>query len=241
MALARQDDETPNLIQNGGTMKTLDLKKKYQTLYKPSARKIELVDVPELQFLMIDGRIEKGQSPGTSPSFQEAMGAIYGAAYTLKFTSKKRKTNAIDYPVMALEAIWWVEDGKFDITKPDNWFWRAMILQPDHIDQAMLDEALTKLRAKKPSPAIDLLRLTRYAEGLCMQTMHVGPYATEPATVARMQALAAESGLVERHEHMRSGKKDIVFDHHEIYLGDPRRSAPEKLKTVLRHPVKKLK
>jgi hypothetical protein len=220
-------------------MKTLDLRKKYQPLYKPSARAIALVDVPELQFLMIDGRIEKGQSPGTSPAFQEAMGAMYGAAYTLKFMSKRRKTNPIDYPVMALEAVWWVEDGRFDIAKPDNWFWRAMILQPDHIDSAMLVEALAKLRAKKPSPAINKLRLERYAEGLCVQTMHVGPYATEPATVSRMQAFAAAGGLVDRHEHIRRGKRDEVFDHHEIYLGDPRRSAPDKLKTVLRHPVKK--
>ena len=101
-------------------MKTLDLRKKYQHLYKPSAKKIDLVDVPEFSFVMIDGRIEKGQSPGTSPAFQDAMQALYGAAYTLKFTSKLRKTNAIDYPVMALEAIWWVENGVFEISKPDD-------------------------------------------------------------------------------------------------------------------------
>jgi hypothetical protein len=222
-------------------MKLLDLRKQYQSLYKPSARTIDIVDVPELRFLMIDGRIEKGQSPGTSPAFQEAMGAMYGAAYTLKFMSKKRKTNAIDYPVMALEAIWWVEDGKFDIAKPDNWFWRAMIMQPDHITAEMFTEAVEKLRAKKPSPSVEKLRLESYCEGLCVQTMHIGPYAAEPATVARMQAFAAEHGLVDRHEHIRRGKQDSVFDHHEIYLGDPRKAAPDKLKTVLRHPVAKAK
>jgi hypothetical protein len=222
-------------------MKTLDLRKKYKPLYQPSARQIDLVVVPEFQFLMLDGQIEKGQSPGTSPAFQEAMGAIYGAAYTLKFMSKQRKTNAIDFPVMPLEALWWVEDGQFDITRPDNWYWRAMILQPDHITSQLFADALEKLHMKKPSPALELLRLQKYAEGLSVQTMHIGPYATEPGTVARMQTFAAEHTLAERHDHAKKKGYTEVFDHHEIYLGDPRKAAPEKLKTVLRHPVLKKK
>jgi hypothetical protein len=218
-------------------MKTLDLRKQYKHLYQPSAKAPVVVDVPEFSFVMIDGRIEKGKSPGKSPAFQEAMTALYGAAYTLKFMSKLREKNAINFPVMALEAIWWVEDGQFDIRKPDNWSWRAMIMQPDHITPAMFVEALEQLRRKKPGPGIDKLRLERYREGLCVQIMHVGPYATEPATVERMQAYAAEQGLADRHDRVMQNGRLQVFDHHEIYLGDPRRSAPEKLKTVLRHPV----
>jgi hypothetical protein len=130
-----------------------------------------------------------------------------------------------------------VEDGQFDIRKPDNWSWRAMIMQPDHITPAMFAEALEQLRRKKPGPGIEKLRLERYREGLCVQIMHVGPYATEPATVERMQAYAAEQGLADRHDQVMRNGRVQVFDHHEIYLGDPRRSAPEKLKTVLRHPV----
>ncbi|MBE0669727.1 MAG: hypothetical protein IH588_03990, partial [Anaerolineales bacterium] len=103
-------------------MKILDLKKQFKHLYQPSAKKIEAVQVPNLQFAMIDGAIEKGSEPGRSPSFAEATQALYGLAYTLKFMLKKRKTNAIDYPVMALEGLWWVEDGFFDITVKDNWF-----------------------------------------------------------------------------------------------------------------------
>lgn len=218
-------------------MKTLDLRKQYKHLYQPSAKAPVVVDVPEFSFVMIDGRIEKGKSPGESPAFQEAMTALYGAAYTLKFMSKLRGKNAINFPVMALEAIWWVEDGQFDIRKPDNWSWRAMIMQPDHITLAMFVEALEQLRRKKPGPGIEKLRLERFREGLCVQIMHVGPYATEPATIERLRAFAAEQGFAERHDRGMQNGCQQVFDHHEIYLGDPRRSAPEKLKTVLRHPL----
>jgi hypothetical protein len=220
-------------------LKKLDLKKELRHLYRPSAKEVELIKVPKFTFVMLDGQIEPGQTPGTSPAFGEALGALYGAAYTLKFMSKLSPTNPIDYSVMALEALWWVEDGWFDITQPGNWHWRAMIMQPDHITRQMFTEALKKLREKKPSPAVDQLRLEAYQEGLCVQTMHVGPYATEPATVARMQAFAAEQGYVDRHERVRRQGHLLVYDHHEIYLGDPRRAQPEKLQTVLRHPVKK--
>ncbi len=208
-------------------MKKLDLRKKYKDLYLPSAKKVAVVDVPDFLFVMIDGRMEKGKSPGESPAFQEAMQALYGAAYTLKFMSKLRKKNAIEYPVMALEGLWWVEGGTFDIAKPDNWRYRAMMMLPDHITPGMFAEALDKIRQKRPSPSVEKLRLERFQEGLCIQTMHIGPYAAEPATIQRMNAFAAENGYALRGEH------------HEIYLGDPRRCAPEKLKTVLRHPVKK--
>ena len=220
-------------------MKTLDLRKQFKSLYQPSAKTPEVVDVPDLLFLMVDGRIGKGETPGVSPAFQQAIQALYGAAYTLKFMSKQRKTGAVDYPVMALEAIWWVEDGRFDLSKPEDWSWRTMIMQPDLVTHEMVDEALTKLRKKRPSPALDLLRLDRFHEGLAVQMMHVGPYSEEPATVARMQAFAAEQGLEERHDRVRKGSRLVVHDHHEIYLGDPRRSAPEKLKTVVRHPLKR--
>ncbi len=156
-------------------MKKLDLRKKYKDLYIPSAKKVAVVDVPDFLFVMIDGRMEKGKSPGESPAFQEAMQALYGAAYTLKFMSKLRKKNPVDCPVMALEGLWWVEGGTFDITRPDNWRYRAMIMLPDHINKTMFDEALGKIRTKRPSPAVEKLRLERFREGLCIQTMHIGP------------------------------------------------------------------
>jgi hypothetical protein len=213
-------------------MKILDLKKELKYLYQPSAKKVELVNVPCLQFAMIDGAIEKGKEPGNSPAFQEATQALYSISYTLKFMLKKRKTHAIDYPVMALEGLWWVEDGMFDITVKDNWFYTLMILQPDVITKDIFVEGLEQVKKKKgDSPALAKLGLAEFEEGLCVQVMHIGPYATEPATVDQMHAFAAENGYRDR-----VGSNG---QHHEIYLGDPRKADPAKLKTVLRHPVEK--
>jgi hypothetical protein len=214
-------------------MKVLDLKKDLKYLYQPLAKKVEIVKVPRLQFAMIDGAIEKGKEPGNSPAFQEATQALYSISYTLKFMLKKRKTNAVDYPVMALEGLWWVEDGMFDITVKDNWFYTLMILQPEVITKDVFAEGLAEVKKKKgDSPALSQLRLANFEEGLCMQVMHIGPYATEPATVERMRAFALENGYRDRVGP--NGK------HHEIYLGDPRKADPAKLKTVLRHPLEKI-
>ncbi|MCA2000984.1 MAG: GyrI-like domain-containing protein [Chloroflexi bacterium] len=214
-------------------MKTLDLKKQFKYLYQPSAKKIEIVQVPNLQFAMIDGEIEKGSEPGKSPSFAEATQALYSVSYTLKFALKKRKTNPIDYPVMALEGLWWVEDGKFDIAVKDNWFYTLMIMQPDAVTQEIFEEAREEVRRKKgDNNALNKARLARFEEGLCAQTMHIGPYATEPATIDRMKEFMAENGL--RDNVGPNGK------HHEIYISDPRKAAPDKMKTVLRHPVAKI-
>jgi hypothetical protein len=215
-------------------MKTLDLKPQYKYLYQPSAKKIEIVQVPRLQFAMIDGAIEKGSEPGKSPLFAKATETLYSLSYTLKFMFKKRKTNPIDYPVMALEGLWWVEDGFFDITVKDNWFYTLMILQPDIVTGEVFEEAREQVRRKKgDSEMLGKARLAQFEEGLCAQTMHIGPYATEPVTIERMKEFMAENGLKDRVGP--SGGK-----HHEIYLSDPRKAAPEKMKTVLRHPVVKV-
>ncbi len=216
-------------------MKTLDLKKELKYLYAPSAKKVEIVKVPPLQFAMIDGAIEKGHSPGDSPGFQEAVQALYGISYTLKFMFKKRRTNPIDYPVMALEGLLWLTEGEvFDITIKDNWSYTLMILQPDIIMQDIFEEGLAEVRRKRGnSPALSKLRLAKFDEGLCVQVMHIGPYATEPATIERMKAFVEENGYRDCVGHDRK--------HHEIYMGDPRKADPSKLKTVLRHPIEKVK
>ena len=214
-------------------MKVLDLRKQYKYLYQPSAKKIETVQVPCLQFAMIDGAIEKGSEPGKSPLFAEATQAMYSMAYTLKFMLKKRKTNAIDYPVMALEGLWGVEDGFFDITVKDNWFYTLMILQPDVVTPEVFEEAREQVRRKRgESDSLAKVRLGTFEEGLCVQVMHLGPYATEPATIERMHEYMQENRL--RDNVGPNGK------HHEIYLGDPRNADPSKLKTVLRHPVARM-
>ncbi len=214
-------------------MKTLDLKKELKYLYAPSAKKVEVVQVPRFQFAMIDGAIEKGHGPGDSPGFQEAVQALYGVSYTLKFMLKKRKTNPIDYPVMALEGLLWLTAGDvFDINIKDNWSYTLMILQPEVIKQEIFAEGLAQVRRKRgDSAALSKLRLESFEEGLCAQVMHIGPYATEPATIERMRDFMKENGY-----------RDCVGlegKHHEIYMGDPRKADPAKLKTVLRHPIEK--
>ncbi|MBP1693371.1 MAG: uncharacterized protein H6Q37_1254 [Chloroflexi bacterium] len=213
-------------------METLDLRKQWKHLYNPSAKKVEVVQVPGIQFAMIDGEIETGHGPGSSPDFQAAMEALYGISYTLKFAAKLRKENPIDYPVMALEGLWGVEGfdrATFDISNPAGWQYTVMIMQPDLVTPEMFADGLGQLRKKRgDQPVFAKLRLERFEEGLCIQTMHLGPYATEMETIAKMDDFAAANG------YGMHGK------HHEIYMGDPRKAAPEKLKTVLRHPVHKI-
>jgi len=211
-------------------VRTLDLKSDLKYLYRPSARSVEIVHVPRLQFAMVDGAMQVGERPGTSAGFSGAVAALYSLSYTLKSMFKKRLTDPIDYPVMALEGLWWVEDGIFDINVMDNWRYTLMILQPDVVTPDLFDQAVVAARAKRgDSPALSKLRLESFEEGPCIQVMHIGPYATEPATMGRMAAFALEHGY---RDLVGSGGK-----HHEIYLGDPRRADPAKLKTILRHPV----
>jgi hypothetical protein len=174
---------------------------------------------------MIDGRLEPGKEPATSEAFQEALIALYGVSYTLKFASKLRKMDPIDYPVMALEGLWWTDRGELDFDKREVWQWTLMMLQPDHITPTMVQEALEQQQKKRPNPALSRLRFERFQEGLCMQIMHLGPYADEPRTIEKMAEFA------QAHGYCLCGK------HHEIYLGDPRRARPDRLKTVLRHPI----
>lgn len=208
-------------------MEKLDLRKQYRYLYFPSAKTVEVVDVPQFKFVMIDGQIEPGMAPETSPVFQEAFKALYGMSFTLKFMSKLRKLNPIDYTVMALEGLWWSESGIFDFQRKGDWRWTLMMMQPDHIDEAMFQKALAQLRRKADSPGLSRLRFESYHEGLSMQIMHMGPYADEPHTIEILHSYARDNGYRLR------GK------HHEIYLGDPRRAKPENLKTVIRQPIEK--
>jgi hypothetical protein len=211
-------------------MKKLDLKKELKHLYAPSAKEVQVVEVPELSFVMIDLKIEAEETPAESLAFQQAMGAMYGLSYTLKFMSKRRQEEPIDYTVMALEGLWWTESGEFDWTRREAWLCTLMMMQPEHITAEMYDQALQQVRDKQTKKgediaALERVRFERFCEGLSIQIMHLGPYADEPRTVERMKAFCQEN------RYVRRGK------HHEIYLGDPRRASPEKLRTVLRQPV----
>jgi hypothetical protein len=206
----------------------LDLRKELKHLYAPSAKDVSTVTVPDLAFLMIDG----AGDPNVAPAYQQAVEALYTTAYTLKFASKK--TAGIDYQVMPLEGLWWLPemgerygDVQFDADK-SLWRWTMMIAQPGHITDADVTAAIAEARRKKPLPAIDQLRFEHFEEGLAVQILHIGPYDAEKANIDRLHARIAEL------DHEPCGK------HHEIYLSDPRRSAPEKLRTIIRQPMKPL-
>jgi hypothetical protein len=209
-------------------MEKLDLRKQYKTLYAPSAKEVQLVEVPAFKFVLLDGEIEPGQEPASSPAFQEGVGALYGASFTLKFMSKLRKEDPIDYAVMALEGLWWTKAGTFDMQHKDAYRWTLMIAQPDHISQEMFQETLRQLKKKKDSPAVSHLRFESFDEGLCVQIMHIGSYADEPRSIEKLHAYS------QTNDYRLRGK------HHEIYMGDPRRAQPDKLKTILRQPVEKM-
>ena len=203
-------------------METLDLKKALKHRYAPSAREVTEVTVPRMQYLMIDGTGD----PNTAPAYTEAVEALYAVAYTIKFAIKKGR--AIDFPILPLEGLWWMDDMReYSMEKKDQWKWTMMIAQPDLVGAADVHSAVAEVKKKKDPPALPLLRFDTLDEGDCAQIMHLGPYADEKPTIQKLHAYIAARGA------SLSGK------HHEIYLGDPRRTAPEKLKTVIRQPFTK--
>jgi hypothetical protein len=201
-------------------MKKLDLKTQLAAFYKASAKKVDEVDVPAMNFLMIDG---KGD-PNKAPEYAEAVTALYQLAYTIKFHIKKGK-KPVDYAVMPLEGLWWVDDMRlFSPDDKSSWKWTMMIVQPEFVTRELVEEMRAEVAKKKNPPALAKVRFDTYAEGPSAQILYIGPYAAEGPTVTKV------------HEHiMQSGHK-LRGKHHEIYLKDPRKSAPEKLQTIVRQP-----
>jgi hypothetical protein len=204
-------------------METLDLRKTLKELYAPSAKAFSLVEVPPLRFIMIDGTGD----PNSAQAYQQALEALYPVAYGLKFALKK--AGVADWSVMPLEGLWWAEDMSVFATGSDRdaWQWTMMIAQPEVVTAEHVEQVAADVRRKKNLPALERLRLGTYTEGPSAQILYLGPYSGEGPTILRLHAWIADQGYVLR------GK------HHEIYLGDPRRTAPEKLKTVIRQPVAK--
>ena len=176
-----------------------------------------------MSFLMIDGHGD----PNTAQEYQDAVEALYAVAYRLKFTSKSEKGK--EYVVPPMEGLWWVENmEEFSTGDKSTWDWTMMIMQPEWITTEMFEEAVSEVEKKKSLPALFKLRLETYHEGLSVQIMHGGSYDDEGPTIARMHR-----EFMPKHNYEPAGK------HHEIYLSDPRRVAPEKLKTVLRQPIRR--
>lgn len=201
--------------------KTLDLKKELKHLYAPLSKKAVMVEIPKMNFLMVDDLAD----PNRSPLFHEAVDALYSLSYTIKFTLKKSE-GGIDYKVMPLEGLWWTDDGEgFDPKKRSTWKWTLMIVQPDFVTKKIVNEAVKGLEKKKNPPALSKIRFESYSEGRTTQIMHIGPFSTEGPTISRV------------HDFIKDLECNPRGRHHEIYLSDFRRVAPEKMKTIIRQPM----
>lgn len=203
-------------------MTNLDLKKDLKHLYKPSAKVISEVDVPPMYYLMIDGAGDPNSS-----AYQEAVQSLYPLAYGIRAICK---TDGQPFTVMPLQALWWWDEmpdqvlANLSQDDRDTFQWTAMILQPDFVTEAMVEEAREIVRKKKSPPQLDAIRFERFDEGECAQIMHIGPYSAEGPTIQRI------------HQHIAAQGYTVTGKHHEIYLSDPSRVAPEKLKTIIRQP-----
>jgi len=205
---------------------TIDYKKTQKELYLPKTAP-SVIDVPRMTFITVDG---KGD-PNTSAEYTAAVELLYGLSYTIKMGSK----SILEYVVPPLEGLWSVDDdfrgGGAEINDKSKFIWTMMIRQPDFVTEDILEVAKISLAKKKPNLDISKAKLETITEGLCVQVMHIGSYDDEPATVAALDGFAIENGYVLDINDIRR--------HHEIYISDPRKVAPEKLKTVIRHPIRK--
>jgi hypothetical protein len=198
----------------------IDLKKELKHLYGPSAKVVAQVDVPTFQFLMIDGEGD----PNTSQEYALAVEALFSVSYTVKFMVKQGP-QALDYTVMPLEGLWWADDmSTFIANDKSKWKWTLMIMQPHFVESKIIYAAMTDVQRKKLLPAVSKLRLENFTEGLCAQVLHVGPFSDEGPTIQKV------------HEFIHS-TSSLAGKHHEIYLSDIRRAAPDKWKTIIRQPM----
>ncbi|MDR3680028.1 MAG: GyrI-like domain-containing protein [Flavipsychrobacter sp.] len=202
-------------------MTKLDYKKEYPALYKVPAGKIVMVAVPKLNYLMVDGYGD----PNNSQLFQDAVSALYTLSYTIKFMIKKGEQQ-IDYGVMPLEGLWWTDNMKdFSMEDKASWKWTLMIMQPDFVTEQVIEEAKLRAAKKKDLPLLSQVRFESMEEGECVQTLYTGPYREETATIIKL------------HNYIKDMGYNMRGKHREIYLSDMRRTAPEKLKTIIRQPI----
>jgi hypothetical protein len=201
-------------------LEKVDFKKELKHLYNPSAKEITVVDVPSMNFLMVEG-----QGSPASEEYMSSIEALFSVSYALKFMVKKVKD--VNYGVMPLEGLWWVDDmTKFSVDHKDEWKWTSMIMQPKYVTAEDVKLAIEQTRKKKNLSALSKLRFEGFQEGKAAQIMYIGQFSAEGPTVQKIHDYILKSG------HTVNGK------HHEIYLNDPSKTPPEKLKTILRQPMK---
>lgn len=229
IAALEQRVTSGGFIYRAGVAVAFDYKKEYKEYYLPP-KKPGVVEVPEMAFLAVRGHGDPNEEGG---AYKDALEMLYGVAYTIKMSKKgdHRIEGYFDFVVPPLEGFWW-QDGVLgvDYARKEDFNWISAIRVPDFVTRSEFEWAVEEATAKKKRDFSQVELLT-IEEGLCVQCLHVGPYDDEPATVEAMRAFAEESGYVEDYSDERM--------HHEIYLNDARRTAPEKLKTVIRHPVRR--
>jgi hypothetical protein len=213
---------------------TFDFKKEFKDLYLPPEKPV-IIDVPEITCIAVDGTGD----PNTAASYKNAMEVLYGLSYSIKMSkmSGTQPEGYFDYVVPPLEGFWTLEDGGFDydgrkVTDKNKFIWTSFIRQPDFVTPDVFEHAKEVLLKKKKDVDVSSAELVKFTEGACVQIMHTGTYDSEPEDIKRMDSFAVENGYALDFTKERR--------HHEIYLGDPRKTAPEKLRTVIRHPVKKV-
>lgn len=201
-------------------VKKIDFKKELKHLYQPSAKEVVQVDVPTLNYLMIDGHGD----PNTTRTHAEAVQALFLTSYAIKFKVKKSELG-VDYAVMPLEGLWWATDmSAFSSGDRTQWQWTMMIMQPSLVDTRFVENVMAELVDKKNIPGLAQLRFEGFHEGLCAQIMHIGPFSQEGPTIQRL------------HDFIEN-RSCIIGKHHEIYLSDIRRAHPKNWKTIIRQPM----
>lgn len=205
-------------------MPKIDYKKDYKEFYLPKETP-DVIDIPSMNFIMIDGA---GDPNGDE--YQKAVQTLYALSYAIKMKGKDLP-GYCEYTVFPLEGLWYTDGGAFDFAERDNWLWISMIRQPDFVTPDILEWAVELTAKKKLELDLSKARFEAFTEGLCVQALHIGPYADEPATVEKIHIFMEQNGLSDATGNIRK--------HHEIYLSDPNKTKPEKINTVLRHPVER--
>ena len=203
-----------------------DFKKEYREFYMPGNQP-EIVTVPRTGYIAVRGSGDPNQEGG---DYQRAVGVLYAVAYTIKMSYKgsRRIEGFFEYVVPPLEALWGTQERPFRYEDKSTWVWTMLLRQPDFVTPALAEQTREQLRKKKPELSVDGVSFLTFEEGPCAQILHIGRYEDEAATLAVLEKALAEKGLARRGLH------------HELYLSDPRRTKPEKCKTILRVPVASL-
>jgi hypothetical protein len=206
-------------------LEKIDLKKNLKHLFSTSSREIRWVDVPSMNFVMVDG----SGDPNTALEYREAIEALYSISYTIKFMVKKEQ--GLDYGVMPLEGLWWTDDmTRFSGTNKDIWKWTSMIMQPEYVSEGLFSRAIEQVEKKKRLKSLKKARFQSFQEGLSAQIMFIGPFSAEGPTIENLHHFITEKGYT---------FDGINQKHHEIYLSDFRKTAPDRFKSIIRQPAVK--